>query len=208
MMFRANLANISFRANRFAEAGGRIAQGSAGSRQGNYARNANASEVRQAAAVAVTNASGKCLFLALWVLKMTSPAGIVRPPNPGKIIALAQQVRSRNFDRWLALSNSALESDAGEPHQMVHALIEAEISVEEAAAQAGESLSTPLQSIQRASEALASGYPAVWKTRLTDERKPGLEEAVNCLTGNAVVLDLNPVQSGIICISCREEREG
>ena len=202
MQFRAHLANISFRARRFTEA--EDAAREALDRAFNYAHHASSSEVRQAAAVAVTNAS-EVLFV-LWGVEMISPAGVARPPNPGKIIALAQQVRSRNFDRWLALSNSALESDAGEPHQMVHALIEAEISVE-AAAQAGESLSTPLQSIQRASEALASGYPAVWKTRLTDERKPGLEEAVNCLTGNAVVLDLNPVQSGIICIIAGRERE-
>ncbi len=201
MRFRANLANISFRAGRFAEA--EEAAREALDRAVTHASKAAASEVRQAAAVAVMNAS-EVLFL-LWSVEMITSAGEVRPPNPDRVVAIAQQVRSRNFDRWLALTNLAQHHPAEQPHQMVHNLIEAEIAVE-AAAQAGESLSAPLQAVDRASRDLASGYPTLWQKRFLGGKSPGLQEAINCLTESDIVLDLNPVQSGLVCIAAGRKR--
>jgi tetratricopeptide (TPR) repeat protein len=194
MIFRGNRANLAIRANHFAEA--EQAALEAVERAATFRTETSTSEVRQAAAAAVVNASE--VLLMVWGLEMVSSTGDIRSPRPDKIVELSQKIRSRNFDHWLALMNWASRDMKGRLGVIARNLIEAEISVE-AAAQGQGSLSTQLQILDRASKTLSDSHLVRAQAPLPDEM-PGLEDAIGVLEGDDVVLDLNPVQSGLICI--------
>lgn len=194
MVFRGNRANLAFRAHHFAQA--EQAAMEALDRAMAFRGEIHSSEVRQAAAAAVVNASE--VLLLVWGLEMTSSTGEIRSPRPDKIVELSQKIRSRNFDHWLALMNWAFRDTSGRVQEVVREVIEAEISVE-AAAQGKYSLTTQLQILDRASKSLAGSHLAKGHSPPGNEM-PGLEEAIEFLDDDGIVLDLNPVQSGLICI--------
>jgi tetratricopeptide (TPR) repeat protein len=201
MIFRGNRANLAFRANKFDDA--ERAASEAVELAAIFRSETNASEVRQAAAAALVNASE--VLITLWGLEMTSSTGEIRRPLPDKIVDLSQKVRSRNFDHWLTLMNSAMQEPNGTEKDVVRELIEAEVSVE-TASQSDDSLSTQLQTLDRASKALSDSYVKTMPAPRSPESL-GLIDAMNHLGEDDIMLDLNPVQSGLICIVAGPKRQ-
>jgi tetratricopeptide (TPR) repeat protein len=195
MTFRSNEANMLFRANRFGEAEA-VAQ-DAMERAMTFREQAPASEVRQAAAVGVASAS-EILFL-LWGIPTIAPDGSIRAADADRVVELSQRVRSRNFDRWLALTHWTTGEDRPETQEAARELIAAEIAVE-AASYSGAPVDAPLRDLAAATTRLHDVTGKQAGAKPPAHGNPTLAEAVECLRDGDLLLDLNAVESGIIAV--------
>lgn len=192
LVFRSNQANLLMKAGRFLDA--ETAATDALSRAMEFQQESSASEVRQNAAAAVAN-SAEVLYL-LWGLETQSPTGR-RTPEPNKVVGLSQLVRSRNFDFWMALANWAQEHGSDSVGRVVRRVVACEMAVERAS-YVGAMLTEPLRELAAARLELSRTPARTPLPTFRAERDSTLQRAVDCLDEETLILDLSPVESGII----------
>jgi hypothetical protein len=196
LTFRANLANILVRANRFADA---QAEASAVLAEAfEWRATLSSSEARQALADSIANAYEVCVLIASerWITHDGE-----RPPDPQALLALSRDGRGINFDRWLGLLAYAHEATDRALIELIRATVGREITLEWAA-QGGQILKEALTQQAMARESLRSNQFPVQGTAIPLETL-----ASECLnTGERrVVLDLNTIEAGIAYVVLRQQ---
>jgi CHAT domain len=167
-------------------------------RQGESLRSQSAaSEFRQAIGAGLASAFEILLLLASESL--VNSRGESRKPDAERVLALGQRARTRTFNEWLALMNEALAQGASQLRNAVGELIVADTCVE-AAASSGLPLGAPMGRRERASAKLRELRGPSGKTRQID-----LDELRSQVPADAVLLDLNAIESEIICTAVGAE---